>query len=186
VGSGDFNPGVGELILTPVGFVDMFISKFDTAGNFVYARTFGSSPNGFTNGQSLIADASGNVFCTGYFQNTTDFNPGSGEFNLVSKGGEDIFILKLSQTTVGITQNTFTENIQVYPNPTSGNFAIQFETIQKDLSVRLMSISGQIVETRTFKNTDFVQLKLNQLAGMYLVEMINEEGNKSIIQIIKK
>ncbi|GAB1453310.1 hypothetical protein MASR2M47_33660 [Draconibacterium sp.] len=186
VGSGDFNPGVGELILTPVGFVDMFISKFDTAGNFVYAKTFGSTPNGFTNGQSLIADASGNVFCTGYFQNTTDFNPGSGEFNLVSKGGEDIFILKLSQTTVGITQNTFTENIQVYPNPTTGNFAIKFETMQKDLSVRILSISGQIIKTMTFQNTDFVQLKLNQLAGMYLVEMINEEGNKSIIQIIKK
>lgn len=186
VGAGDFNPGDGEFVLTPVGFVDMFISKFDTAGNFVYARTFGSSPNGFTNGQSLIADASGNVFCTGYFQNTTDFNPGSGEFNLVSKGGEDIFILKLSQTTVGITQNTFTENIQVYPNPTTGNFAIKFETIQKDLSVRIMSISGQTIENRIFQNTDFVELNLNQPDGIYLVVVLNEKGNSTGFRLIKK
>ncbi len=185
VGAGDFNPGVGELILTPVGFVDMFISKFDTAGNFIYAKTFGSIPNGFTTGQSLIADASGNVFCTGYFQNTTDFNPGSGVFNLVSHGGEDIFILKLSQTTVGISQNTFTENIQVYPNPTTGNFALKFETIQKNLSVRIMSVSGQILETRTFQNTDFVQLKLDQPNGIYLVELQNQKGKKNVIRLIK-
>lgn len=187
VGAGDFNPGIGEFILTPIGFVDMFISKLDTAGNFVYASTFGSTPDGFTIGESLIADASGNIFCIGYFQNTTDFDPGNGVFNLVSNGGEDIFILKLSQApTVGITENTFTENIQIYPNPTTGNFAIKFETVQKDLSVRIISISGQTIETRTFQNTDFVQLKLEQANGIYLVDVLNEKGKRTAFRLIKK
>ena len=190
VGSGDFNPGTEKFILPAVGRIDMFISKLDTDGNFVYANSFGATPDGYsgeTVGSSLIADASGNIFCTGSFQNTTDFNPGSGVFNLVSGGGSDIFILKLSQTaTVGIKENTLTENIQVYPNPTSGNFAIKFETLQKDLSVRIMSISGQIIETRTFQNTDFVQFKLEQPNGIYLVEVLNEKGNRTGFRLIKK
>jgi hypothetical protein len=105
---------------------------------------------------------------------------------LVSKGNNDVFILKLSQTaTVGITQNTFTENIQIYPNPTTGNFFIKFETVQKDLSVRIMSISGQTIENRTFQNTDFVQLNLEQPNGIYLVELENGKGEKTVKRLIK-
>jgi len=189
VGSGDFNPGTEKFILPAVGRIDMFILKLDTDGNFVYANSFGATPDGYsgeTVGNSLIADGSGNIYCTGSFQNTTDFNPGSGVFNLVSKGSNDVFILKLSYTaTVGISENTFTENIQIYPNPTTGNFALKFETIQKNLSVRIMSISGQTIETHTFLNTDFVQLKLDQPNGIYLVELQNEKGKKNVIRLIK-
>ncbi|MBK9317796.1 MAG: hypothetical protein IPM91_02425 [Bacteroidetes bacterium] len=41
-------------------------------------------------------DKFGNVICTGNFQNTVDFNPGSGIFNLTSNGADDIFYLKLN------------------------------------------------------------------------------------------
>lgn len=190
VGAGDFDPGTGEFILTPIGLVDMFISKMDTDGNFVYAHTFGSITenytNGYTGGYSILTDNSGNIYCTGYFQNTTDFDPGSGVFNLVAEGGEDSFILKLSQTTVEIAESAFKENIQVYPNPTTGNFVIKFETLQKRLSVQIMSISGQVIETRTFQNTDFIQMKLDQPNGIYVIEVQNEKGSPSVFQLIRK
>ncbi len=65
VGAGDFDPGTEEFILTPIGVIDMFISKLDTDGNFVYANTFGGTSEGFTGftvGNSLLADASGKHF----------------------------------------------------------------------------------------------------------------------------
>ena len=40
-------------------------------------------------------DANGNVYTTGFFQGTPDFDPGSGIFNLNSTGGLDVFIQKL-------------------------------------------------------------------------------------------
>jgi hypothetical protein len=58
--------------------------------------------------------------------------------------------------------------------------------MQKDLSVRIMSISGQHIETHTFQNTDFVQLRLNQPDGIYLIDVLNEKGNKTKFKIIKK
>lgn len=95
-GSADFDPGSGSFSLTSVGNVDIFISKLDAAGNFLWAKSVGGTS--FDVGQSIAVDASGNSYITGYFINTVDFDPGPGVFNLTSAsvGGGDIFILKLN------------------------------------------------------------------------------------------
>ncbi len=88
----DFDPGTGTANLTVVGNVDIFISKLDTSGNYVWAKSMGS-PGGEA-AKSIAVDASGNVYTTGYFGNTVDFNPGAGTANLTA-GNFDIFISKL-------------------------------------------------------------------------------------------
>jgi hypothetical protein len=50
-------------------------------------------------GNSIATDASGNVYTTGTFNGTVDFDPGVGVFDLSSGGiavSEDIFITKLN------------------------------------------------------------------------------------------
>lgn len=163
---------------------DVFIQKLDTNGNVLWYKEMGGPDD--DSGNSIVTDASGNVYTTGFFQSTADFDPGAGTTNLTSNGLADIFIVKLSQPTVGISENTFTEKFQVYPNPTSGNFAIKFETVQKDLLVRIMTILGQTIETRTFKNTDFVEFELEQPTGIYLVDVLDEKGNRTVFRLIKK
>ena len=49
-------------------------------------------------GISVAVDAGGNVYTTGSFLETVDFDPGAGVFNLTSTGGEDIFVTKLNST----------------------------------------------------------------------------------------
>ena len=92
----DFNPGNGFYNLTSVGFSDIFISKLDALGNFVYAKAIGGASSDV--GKSITLDDYGNVYTTGYFGGTVDFNPDSlVNFNLISSGGYggDIFISKL-------------------------------------------------------------------------------------------
>jgi len=50
---------------------------------------------GLDQGRSVVNDAQGNVYCTGKFSNTVDFNPGAGVFNLTAVGSYDSFVLKL-------------------------------------------------------------------------------------------
>ena len=94
-GTTDFDPGSGLYNLSSNGSEDIFISKLDASGNFVWAKAMGSSNS--DQGNSIALDASGNIYTTGYFQSSADFDPCSGTYNLSSNGAHDVFILKLSQ-----------------------------------------------------------------------------------------
>lgn len=88
----DFDPGAGVFNLTSAGTDDVFISKLDVNGNFVWAKQIGSTA--IDRGQDLALDISGNVYVTGHFNGTVDFDPGVGTFNLTSMQ-HDAFIVKL-------------------------------------------------------------------------------------------
>lgn len=92
-GTVDFDPGTGTATLISSGSVDVFISKLDASGNFVWAKQLGGTLIDY--GFSIAADTSGNLYITGAFQGTADFDPGPGTENLTSRGGFDIFISKL-------------------------------------------------------------------------------------------
>jgi hypothetical protein len=94
-GTLDFNPGAGtnNLSALPAGTSDIFLSKLDSTGTFVWAKSIGGSSDDA--GSSVATDIHNNVYVTGYFRNTADFNPGSGTFDLTSAGMTDIFITKL-------------------------------------------------------------------------------------------
>ncbi|MCK0114727.1 SBBP repeat-containing protein [Gelidibacter sp. F63206] len=184
VGSGDFDPGPDEFILYPVGFLDMFISKFDTDGNFIYANTFGSIPTGFTIGNCITTNALGNVYVTGSFQNTTDFNPSSEVFNLISAGGDDVFILKLSES-LEMDEHSISKNYVTYPNPTKGKFSIEFNSIQTSVDVRLYNLSGQLLMEKRFQDLKILPLEIQQADGIYLLELKDGQGRKSTVKLVK-
>jgi hypothetical protein len=88
----DFDPGVGVFAMTALGTSDAFVLKLDASGNFVWAKAFSGS--GADNANDIAVDATGNSYITGLFQNTTDFDPGPGVFNLTAFSN-DIYIAKL-------------------------------------------------------------------------------------------
>ncbi len=89
----DFDPGAGTSNLTPIGSFDVFISKLDASGNFVWAKSVGNFSNDF--GNAIFVDAAANIYVTGSFQGQVDFNPGVGIDALTAVGSDDIFVLKL-------------------------------------------------------------------------------------------
>jgi gliding motility-associated-like protein len=91
-GSGDFDPGTGVTTLTEAGGRDIFITKFDPAGNLLWAKAIGST--GQDVGNDITINYAGEVLVTGFFQGTVDFDPGNNAF-LSTAGGIDAFILKL-------------------------------------------------------------------------------------------
>ena len=48
-------------------------------------------------GTSIAIDSNSNVYTTGMFSGTADFDPGAGTFNLTSAGSGDIFVSKLGE-----------------------------------------------------------------------------------------
>jgi hypothetical protein len=89
----DFDPGVGVYNLTSNGQEDVFISKLDVNGDFIWAKSFGGGSKDVIN--SIELDGFGNIYTTGSFKNTVDFDPGIGVNNLSSVWAADAFISKL-------------------------------------------------------------------------------------------
>ncbi|MDQ5971406.1 MAG: hypothetical protein QG566_352 [Patescibacteria group bacterium] len=96
--SADLDPGVGTTTVTGAGGLDIFISKLDSSGNFVYGKGIAGAQWDFSYG--IAVDTNGNAYITGLFLNSTlDFDPGAGTANLTSNGAaEDIYILKLDSS----------------------------------------------------------------------------------------
>lgn len=89
----DFDPGAGVVNLTAVTASDAFISKLDLNGNYVWAKQVGL--NGSNSATALANDAVGNIYLTGLYEGTTDFDPSAATYSITSAGLQDIFLLKL-------------------------------------------------------------------------------------------
>jgi hypothetical protein len=89
----DADPGAGVAMLTSNGQSDMFISKLDANGNFVWARNIGGTVADVAH--AAVLDLSGNICVTGIFNGVVDFDPGPGVASMNGGGNNDCFILKL-------------------------------------------------------------------------------------------
>lgn len=81
---------------------DYFILKLDDTGSTIWARVFGGGSDDYT--RTMVIDSFNNIYMAGTFQQTVDFDPGSGTFLLSeipnSANPEKVFIQKLSQGKV--------------------------------------------------------------------------------------
>jgi hypothetical protein len=94
--TGQFGGSVtfGSITLVSAGSNDIFIVKYDSGGNVVWARRAGGTSIEY--GHAIAVSGAGEVYVMGYFTNTANFNnpsaPGSNE--ITSAGSDDIFLAK--------------------------------------------------------------------------------------------
>ncbi len=89
----DFSSGTTDLVSN--GGMDIYLAKYDSDGVLIWAHSWGSY-NADAGGE-VTTDANGNIYFTGRFNSTVDFDPGAGTEELISTGGSDIFVVKLDE-----------------------------------------------------------------------------------------
>jgi len=92
-GTADFDPGIGSINITSNGNAEIFIQKLDANGNSIWAKGIGGTSGDV--GNSVTTDPTGNIYTTGFFFGSVDFDPGTGVNNMTSLGMADAFLLKL-------------------------------------------------------------------------------------------
>jgi Planctomycete extracellular/Beta-propeller repeat len=135
-GTADFDPGPGTFNLTSAGGSDAFVWKLDSNGNLSWAVGAGTSSQ--ENGNGIAVDTAGNVYTTGYFSGTVDFDPGPGVFDMTSAGGIDAYVWELTQSgalaAAGAGASTSSSDLRLAANtieedsasaPTPTNFGVQ-------------------------------------------------------------
>ncbi|AXG69107.1 hypothetical protein KORDIASMS9_01326 [Kordia sp. SMS9] len=75
---------------------DIFIQKLDANGDFLWAKRIGGNSSVRDTALMSKTDADGNIYVTGYFGGTVDFDSGTGINNMTANGSDDAaFLLKL-------------------------------------------------------------------------------------------
>ncbi|PIF34256.1 beta-propeller repeat-containing protein [Flavobacterium sp. 9] len=84
----DFDLGKGTANLSSQDGVHLFFAKYDANGEYVYAKNINGNSSGIAN------DDKGNIYLTGYYEGTADFDPGKGVEVMKSIYDENIFFAK--------------------------------------------------------------------------------------------
>lgn len=73
----DMDPSNAVYNLTSNGSTDVFIAKYDSDANLIFANSIGGNANGTESGASITTDESNNIYVIGYIEspgNTVDFD----------------------------------------------------------------------------------------------------------------
>jgi len=89
----DFDPGAGSKTIVSEGDRDIFLSKFDSSFNLLWAQSWGGINLEWLYGIDI--DANGSAYLVGYFSDTVDFDPGINTDDRLTTGGNDSFLLKV-------------------------------------------------------------------------------------------
>jgi len=158
-GSMDFNPEqAGTDFHTSAGGRDIFITRINSDGSYGWTGTMGGTGN--DNGQSVAVDRNGNVYLTGYFYNTVDFDPGEGTDSHTSVGSNDIFLTRLDAEgtygwtlTMGGTGSDSSQSVAVDRNGNvylTGGFAYEVDFDP-----------GEGIDSHTAAGTDIFLTRIN-------------------------
>ncbi|MBC6474907.1 MAG: hypothetical protein GDA48_20655 [Hormoscilla sp. GM102CHS1] len=83
--------GDGNNDLTSNSSRDSYVAKFNSNGKLVLALNIGSTSDDL--GRGIATDSNGNVWATGFFNNSIDID-GDGNYDLTSSGGNDSYVAK--------------------------------------------------------------------------------------------
>ncbi len=95
-GTIDADPSAGVASLVSAGGFDGYLISLDSSGNYRWSRRFGGS--NFDETRGLAMDGADNIYVTGPFQGTAEFNPGGSSQQRTSVGSDDVFALRVSSS----------------------------------------------------------------------------------------
>jgi hypothetical protein len=142
---------------------------------------------GYDLGISIDLDSSGNIYTSGYFLSTVDFDPGPGTFNLTSAGSNDIFVVKIADAPTGISDNVMgLLPVTIYPNPSKENIIVNLNESIRSGVIEIISPDSKIVFKDAVKSETGKNIRVENLqSGIYFVRVITGDkifSQKIIIQ----
>lgn len=171
----DFDPGSAAGNFS--GQDDIFIVYLDSNGNYIWSGAYGNTGilyNDLVTG--IAADNLGNVYSTGWFVETVDFDCGTGIEEHTPSGPSDIYVQKLHEDLLSVNSHSLND-FQLYPNPSSKELFISAEKLN-NCRIVIYNSMGTIVLEKELSDTD-KQLDIQGLSpGTYVVKLSNESGSQ--------
>jgi len=171
----DMDPGAGSALLSAsTSNYNIFVAKYNSSLQYQWAFKLGASAGNSAGG--LAFDQSGNIFTTGMFSGTMDFDPGPGN-SLVTSGGNNGFISKYSPSGAFLSAITMFGVSDIVPaSDAAGNVYVTgtyFYNVDFDPS------SGSAIVTNNGGTDDIFVAKYNSSLAYQWAFGIAGSGNES-------
>ncbi|OFY90512.1 MAG: hypothetical protein A3K10_09225 [Bacteroidetes bacterium RIFCSPLOWO2_12_FULL_31_6] len=176
----DINFAFDSLVLTELGYSDIFIVKYNPSGVAQWAKSAGG--NYYDEPSSINVDRSGNVYITGYFNQIAYFD--SITLTSSTSTGEGMFIAKYADsmvTDINAISNDNTAFI-VYPNPVNEELNIIFsENISNaNAQIQIYSLEGKLIITPNLTIDNDLKINFSESNflqnGVYLIKVVSDVG----------
>lgn len=111
-----------------------------------------------------------------FFKNTSS--------NLPNCATQPAFKTSSSSNTMSSFEQTVETSIA--PNPTTGDFSLNFSTVQEQATINIYDATGKLVQQQTVKARNNVQLEIDGPNGFYLLEVRFKDGSNRIHKVVKQ
>ncbi|MFT4599883.1 MAG: hypothetical protein ACI857_000061 [Arenicella sp.] len=173
----DLDPGTNMASFTAEALYDAFLLKLDTAGNYVWGGVYHG--NSLEHPARMVLDNQNNIYLTGFFEGSCDFDPSDGSHELQTSG-RSIYTAKFIEGYASIPESSDIQDLMIYPNPCKEFcYLNSIETIEK---VQLFNQFGQEIKTVILQEN---RMDISFLAqGVYVLKVYSENGTYTT-QLVK-
>ena len=166
---------LGSTTLTSAGSSDVFVAKYSSAGNVLWAKSAGGTGSDLVYG--LAVDGSGNSYSIGvYYSTSISF----GSSTLTNAGSTDIFVAKLSGV-VGINDINPENFVSLFPNPVTNELVVNSSEFGDKKEIEIYNLLGEKVYSRQPQTSNFKPqtVDVSQLpSGIYFVKLKGEKEER--------
>ena len=86
---------------------------------------------------------------------------------------------------VGINEKQLANSVQIYPNPTNGKIIIDLIEDYSDVSFKLRSLDGKIINSNSFNKLQKTELEIDGEVGFYILEL-TVGSKKETFKVLKQ
>lgn len=86
----------------------------------------------------------------------------------------------------GIAQNDCSTGLMVFPNPTTDKVIVDMGKVYKRAEIKIYDESGKLIKSTRIKNQKKVQLDMNGLAAGSYILVIESEGKRAMVNLLKQ
>ncbi|GAB3195427.1 hypothetical protein ABID22_004029 [Pontibacter aydingkolensis] len=171
------NTKFGSHSLPSIGNNDIFIVKYDPSGTAVWAKSAGSSgggANGHDGGQSIVADASGNLYITGYFSGNAKFG-NLPTIDPKSSNQKDAFIAKYNTSGDAI----WARSVGIETTYTTGEYGITLD-MGGNAYITGAYIGTATIGGTTLTNSGGADIYVAKYSTNGVVEWVRKAGSTNV------
>jgi hypothetical protein len=167
----DYDPNAGTITYPMNGVTDWFVAKFDNNGNHILSFTVGGP--GQDQAHRLSVDNQQNIYVTGWFRTSANFNPNGTALNLTGNctgGGHDGYIAKYNSSGVCIWAKQFGGAV-------NGADQLTLGTSVKLLNQRKIVFSGRFHGSNAFVSIPLSPTTNSNGASDLFICLLDSAGN---------